>query len=91
MVLAQHNSTRFAIDFAAAVAGERQCAVLDPTWPQPMRDEIIQRLGSAAVSAPDAPGEPLKDGDPSSSFLIGLTSGTTSVPKAFTRSRQSWQ
>lgn len=33
----------------------------------------------------------LADGDPASSFLIGLTSGTTSIPKAFTRSRRSWQ
>ncbi|MGO4432644.1 class I adenylate-forming enzyme family protein, partial [Paenarthrobacter sp. RAF9] len=33
----------------------------------------------------------LEDGDPSSTFLIGLTSGTTSIPKAFTRSRSSWQ
>ncbi|MCC2661257.1 MAG: AMP-dependent synthetase [Arthrobacter sp.] len=33
----------------------------------------------------------LADGNPGTSFLIGLTSGTTSVPKAFTRSRRSWQ
>lgn len=30
------------------------------------------------------------DGDPSSTFLIGLTSGTTSRPKMFYRSRRSW-
>lgn len=30
------------------------------------------------------------DGDPSSTFLIGLTSGTTSRPKIFYRSRRSW-
>jgi len=30
------------------------------------------------------------DGDPSATFLIGLTSGTTSRPKIFYRSRRSW-
>lgn len=90
-VLARHNSTQFAIDFAAAVAGERQCAVLDPTWPRPMQEEIVGRLGAAALAVPGGAGAPLADGDPASSFLIGLTSGTTSVPKAFTRSRRSWQ
>jgi acyl-CoA synthetase (AMP-forming)/AMP-acid ligase II len=95
-VLAERNSTHFAVAFAAAVAGERQCAVLDPTWPEPMLAEIVQLLGPAAAPAPAAArnsvGEDqLADGDPASSFLIGLTSGTTSVPKAFTRSRRSWQ
>lgn len=31
------------------------------------------------------------DGPPESPFLIGMTSGTTSVPKAFSRTRRSWQ
>lgn len=95
-VLAERNSTHFAVAFAAAVAGERQCAVLDPSWPEPMLAEIVQLLGPAAEARPAAAGEPpggwhLADGDPASSFLVGLTSGTTSVPKAFTRSRRSWQ
>lgn len=90
-VLAEANSVGFAVRFAAAVAGERQCAVLDPAWPEALRQEISGRLDGAAqpgaVSAEDA----LADGTPESTFLIGLTSGTTSVPKAFTRSRQSWR
>jgi long-chain acyl-CoA synthetase len=99
-VLAERNSIHFAVAFAAAVAGERQCAVLDPSWPEQLREEIVRRLdpsaeavtgrASAAAEAPSADGL-LADGDPESSFLIGLTSGTTSVPKAFTRSRRSWQ
>ena len=32
-VLAEANSVDFAVGFAAAVAGERHCAVLDPAWP----------------------------------------------------------
>lgn len=90
-VLAEANSVDFAVKFTAAVAGERQCAVLDPAWPASLHLEIVQRLAESAepgaVSAADA----LADGPPDSTFLIGLTSGTTSVPKAFTRSRQSWR
>ena len=103
-VLAQPNSVDFAVSFAAAVAGDRQCAVLDPTWPGQLQADITARLTSAAGAQPrpkqprpnqHGPGElrdsELRDGSPESPFLIGLTSGTTSVPKAFTRSRRSWQ
>ncbi|MDQ4047377.1 MAG: AMP-binding protein [Actinomycetota bacterium] len=108
-VLAERNSTHFAVAFTAAVAGERQCAVLDPSWPEPLLNEIAERLGTASRAVPGTVGASgsgttgrvapapesadglLVDGDPGTSFLIGLTSGTTSVPKAFTRSRRSWQ
>lgn len=91
-VLAEPNSVDFAVSYAAAVAGDRQCAVLDPTWPAQLKADIAARLhtGAAAVSGRPASDE-LRDGTPESPFLIGLTSGTTSVPKAFTRSRRSWQ
>lgn len=95
-VLAEANSVDFAVSFAAAVAGERQCAVLDPAWPGQLQADIAARLHTtAATPAEPEPAEPeapeLRDGSPESPFLIGLTSGTTSVPKAFTRSRRSWQ
>ncbi|MEV7604283.1 AMP-binding protein [Paenarthrobacter sp. NPDC089322] len=86
-VLAEPNSVGFVGKYAAAVAGERRCAVLDPQWPQAMIDEVSSRIVQPVI----ATGDELVDGDPSSTFLIGLTSGTTSVPKAFTRSRRSWQ
>lgn len=86
-VLAEPNSTDFIAKFAAAVAGERRCAVLDPQWPAAMVDEVTSRIVDSSVAS----GVELIDGDPSTTFLIGLTSGTTSVPKAFTRSRRSWQ
>ena len=82
----------FAVRFTAAVAGERQCAVLDPDWPQPLQDgdhrDGIACRGTGRGSRAQAG---LADGPPGSTFLIGLTSGTTSVPKAFTRTRRSWQ
>jgi len=107
-VLAEPNSVDFAAAFAAAVAGDRQCAVLDPTWPEKLKAEIADRLHTAvpapaparkperglAQNGQAAPGPApaqLRDGSPDTPFLIGLTSGTTSVPKAFTRSRRSWQ
>ncbi|TVU66348.1 long-chain fatty acid--CoA ligase [Paenarthrobacter nitroguajacolicus] len=86
-VLAEPNSVRFVAHYAAAVAGERRCAVLDPQWPAAMIEDVASRLLDNA----SATGTELVDGDTSSTFLIGLTSGTTSVPKAFTRSRRSWQ
>ena len=89
-VLSEGNSLHFAVAFAAAVAGERQCAVLDPSWPQQLQDGIRDRIREAAPAGAPAATE-LADGPPGTPFLIGLTSGTTSVPKAFTRSRRSWR
>ncbi|MCQ6270808.1 AMP-binding protein [Pseudarthrobacter sp. R1] len=89
--LCEANSVRFAVKFAAALAGGRQCAVLDPTWPAPLQEDVVRRIGSAAQAAAVSPDDVLADGAPESTFLIGLTSGTTSIPKAFTRSRRSWQ
>jgi acyl-CoA synthetase (AMP-forming)/AMP-acid ligase II len=89
--LCEANSADFAVKFAAAVAGGRQCGVLDPTWPAPLQEDIVHRVESSAQPAAVAPDDELADGPAESTFLIGLTSGTTSVPKAFTRSRRSWQ
>ncbi|MFF1383380.1 class I adenylate-forming enzyme family protein [Arthrobacter sp. NPDC058288] len=91
-VLAEPNSVDFAVSYAAAVAGARQCAVLDPTWPAQLKADITARLHAGATAQSGRPAAlELRDGPPESPFLIGLTSGTTSVPKAFTRSRRSWQ
>ena len=89
--LCEANSVRFAVKFAAALAGGRQCAVVDPTWPVPLQEDVVRRIESSAQPAAVSPDDVLADGAPESTFLIGLTSGTTSVPKAFTRSRRSWQ
>lgn len=65
--------------------------MLDPAWPEQLLQEVRQRLDGSAAPGAVAPDDDLADGPPGSTFLIGLTSGTTSVPKAFTRSRQSWR
>lgn len=89
--LCEANSVRFTIKFSAALAGGRQCAVVDPAWPAPLQEDVVRRVESSAQAAAVSPDDVLADGAPESTFLIGLTSGTTSVPKAFTRSRRSWQ
>ena len=86
------NGTAFAVRFAAGVAEGRRCAVLDPGWPEAQRGNVEERL--AEIGGPKEtlrPGTELRDGPPARDFLYGFTSGTTSVPKAFTRSRGSWQ
>ena len=91
-VLSGENSLHFAAAFAAAVAGERHCAVLDPAWPQQLQDRIRARIRDTVPSAAGAvTAADLADGPAGTPFLIGLTSGTTSVPKAFSRSRRSWR
>ncbi|MCX2746900.1 AMP-binding protein [Arthrobacter sp. MI7-26] len=92
-ILAEPNSLDFVVAYTAAVAGGRRCAVLDPLWPQAMIDEVTQRIGESGPATGPLPaiGDELSDGHGDTTFLIGLTSGTTSVPKAFTRSRRSWQ
>ncbi|MCT9868030.1 class I adenylate-forming enzyme family protein [Paenarthrobacter aurescens] len=86
-VLSDPNSSHFVERYVAAVAGERRCAVLDPEWPEPLIEEVTCRLAGTGTASDVE----LVDGEPSSTFLIGLTSGTTSIPKAFTRSRRSWR
>ncbi|HSU69883.1 MAG TPA: long-chain fatty acid--CoA ligase, partial [Micrococcaceae bacterium] len=93
--LCQPNSVELVARFAAAVAGERRCAVLDPTWPAAQRHAVDQQLQAFGTPAEGLP-QPslttlLEDGRAESPFLIGLTSGTSAVPKGFSRSRISWQ
>lgn len=89
-VLREPNGVRFAVDWAAGVAGERECAVLDPAWPEPLAEHVGRLLGERWRGRAVGPAA-LADGDDDSSFLVGLTSGTTSVPKAFSRTRASWR
>lgn len=91
-VLRSPNGVDFAVQWAAGVAGDRECAVLDPAWPEELALEVEERLAQRWGAPARRRLEPadLADGDPASSFLVGLTSGTTSVPKGFSRSRASW-
>ncbi|WP_104166562.1 class I adenylate-forming enzyme family protein [Cryobacterium sp. N22] len=103
-VINRANSIDAVVEFLAGVSGSGCVAVLDPHWPAEQRAEVERRLrgiaaGSDTTGAP-APGEPgsggctverLTDGPAESTFLYGFTSGTTALPKAFRRTRRSWQ
>jgi len=95
------NSAAFVRAFTAATIAGAAVAVLDPAWPPALRDAAIDLLrpdvlldsGAAQHvdgSATDTSGPDWPEPDPASWFLIGFTSGTTSMPKAFIRSRRSW-
>ncbi|MEB0288476.1 MULTISPECIES: class I adenylate-forming enzyme family protein [Cryobacterium] len=100
-VLCLPNGLDFVVDFVAAVAGVGTVAVLDPDWPALQRTAIERMLREAGSTplpasssrAPTTPPAPagLRDGPADSVFLYGFTSGTTALPKAFTRGRDSWQ
>lgn len=89
------NGTDFAVSFAAGIADGRRFAVLDPGWPEAQRSAVEQQLREAdattGAAAAASHGAALRDGPADSVFLYGFTSGTTSLPKAFTRTRRSWQ
>jgi len=61
-----------------------------PTPPDNSMAPTSRARAAAPTSGRPAPAE-LRDGPPDSRFLFGFTSGTTALPKAFTRSRDSWQ
>ncbi|WP_026264795.1 class I adenylate-forming enzyme family protein [Arthrobacter sp. 135MFCol5.1] len=86
-ILCEPNSPEFVARFCAGVASGRQAAVLDPAWTEQSRTAVLQKLPRPSPAG----GTALEDGDPDWPFLIGFTSGTTSTPKAFIRSRRSWQ
>ncbi|TFD74799.1 class I adenylate-forming enzyme family protein [Cryobacterium fucosi] len=94
-VLSLPNGIDFAVALAAGIAGDRAVAVLDPGWPDAQRHAVTERLAAEGVrrqAQPRPDSVPsLADGHPDSVFLYGFTSGTTSVPKAFTRTRGSWR
>jgi len=89
--IALPNGAEFALRLAAGVSGERRCAVLDLRWPAAQTHAVRERLQALEPTAEVPPGvAELADGPSDSVFLYGFTSGTTSVPKAFRRTRGSW-
>src|SRR5687768_5801188 len=86
-ILSEPNSPEFAVLYCAGIARGGRTAVLDPAWTPQAQADVTRMLPSPSRAA----GTALEDGDPDDAFLIGFTAGTTSTPKAFTRSRRSWQ
>ncbi|WP_113717876.1 class I adenylate-forming enzyme family protein [Arthrobacter dokdonensis] len=92
-VIDEPDGTALAARFVGAVAGHGVAAVLDSSWPRGLKAAITDRARAWAAGEPAPPAtQPgFGDGTPRSTFLLGLSSGTSGVPKAFTRSRQSWR
>ncbi len=92
-VIDEPNGVQLAVKFVGAVAGHGVAAVVDAAWPPPLKAAITARARAWADAepAPPARGSSLDDGPPASTFLLGFSSGTSGVPKAFTRSRESWR
>lgn len=92
-VIDEPDGTALAARFVGAVARDGVAAVLDPSWPQELKAAVTARAvaWAATEAAPPASEPGFRDGPPGSTFLLGLSSGTSGVPKAFTRSRASWQ
>lgn len=96
-LISEPNSLEFVLRFLAGVAGTGSVAVLDPAWPEDQRRSVVAALArlvtdpDAATAAASPAPTALADGPPESTFLYGFTSGTTALPKAFSRTRRSWQ
>lgn len=92
-VLAEFNSLDLVVKIVAGIAQQGMIALLDPALPGSTRQDMSANISS--IQVPEAPPESeargLVDGPAESLFLLGFTSGTTSTPKAFTRTRESWR
>lgn len=80
------DGAELALALCAAVSGTGVAAVLDAGWPAELRKTVSAAAQDwAARTLPD-------DGvvAENSTFLLGFSSGTSGVPKAFSRSRASW-
>ncbi|ALE05944.1 hypothetical protein AL755_11485 [Arthrobacter sp. ERGS1:01] len=87
------TSTSLAVEFCAAVAGTGVAAVVDASWPDTLKAGLEAKVGDWARDReiPPAPEPGFTDGPPDTTFMLGLSSGTSGLPKAFTRSRESWR
>lgn len=79
------DGTRLAVEFSAALLHGRTAMVLDAAWP----DSIRQELADAAARWQGQ--RELHGSGAAAPFLLGLSSGTSGLPKAFVRGTASWR
>ena len=101
IALVRTNSLANIVAFLAALRQGRAVQVLDPDWPQAMREGVLATLKPACViddktdvaawfdAAPTLDLVPSHE-DPDSTFYVGFTSGSLGTPKGFQRDQRSW-
>jgi long-chain acyl-CoA synthetase len=75
------NQSDRLVDFCAIVETGRAASVADPSWPPGIRASVAGLLPAAPPPGPPGPG---------SAFYVGFTSGSTGLPKGFSRDHRSW-
>lgn len=79
-IIDEPSSTGLAVQFCAALLQERTALVLDADWPASLRRNLAEASANWAYgTSGEGP------------FLLGLSSGTSGLPKAFVRSAESWR
>ena len=89
-VIEQPTSVELIIDFCAARLGGRTAMVLDAAWPAVLRAQLsaaAEQWPSSAGAGVGYAGAGVLLKEP---FLLGLSSGTSGLPKAFVRCTDSW-
>ncbi|WP_449372835.1 class I adenylate-forming enzyme family protein [Arthrobacter psychrolactophilus] len=83
VVIELPTSMELAVAFCQAVVQQRPVMVLDAQWPDGVRRTLVRQASEWASSRRHQP-------EIQETFLLGLSSGTSGVPKAFLRSGHSW-
>ncbi|ALO66950.1 hypothetical protein AS189_11155 [Arthrobacter alpinus] len=79
-VIDEPAGVNLAVQFCAAIRQHKTAMVVDASWPQELRKQLTATAQKWARTH-DQIIPP---------FLLGLSSGTSGLPKAFTRSAESW-
>lgn len=82
------TSVELVIDFCAALLRGSTAMILDASWPASLRGQLAD--ASQAWAAARRSSLDQTDKDTAHPFLLGLSSGTSGLPKAFLRSVDSW-
>lgn len=81
-IIDEPTGTNLVIKFCAAIFYGQTAMVLDTNWPIALRQEVQAAAETwAGEQENDVPGP----------FLLGLSSGTSGLPKAFVRNATSWE
>ncbi|MDO5752228.1 class I adenylate-forming enzyme family protein [Arthrobacter sp.] len=80
-VIDRPSSAELVVDFCAALFLGHTSMILDASWPAALRAKLTQAAQSWS-SVQDPAVQP---------FLLGLSSGTSGLPKAFVRTTESWR